>query len=48
MYFYFLVLAAPPEGNQINMSKLDNKNYPRMLQRKFGDHPSISSVEKDV
>jgi hypothetical protein len=29
------------------MSKLD-KNYPRMLEKKFGDHPSISSVEKDV
>jgi hypothetical protein len=30
------------------MSKLDKKNYPRMLQIKFGDHPSISSVGEDV
>jgi hypothetical protein len=29
------------------MSKLD-KNYPGMLQKKFGDHPSISSVEEVV
>jgi hypothetical protein len=24
------------------------KDYPRMLQTKFGDHPSISSVVEDV
>jgi hypothetical protein len=24
------------------------KHYPRMLQTKFGDHPSMSSVEEDV
>jgi hypothetical protein len=29
------------------MSKLD-KEYLRMLQTKFGDHPSISSVVEDV
>jgi hypothetical protein len=29
------------------MSKLD-KDYPRMLQTTFGNHPSISSVGEDV
>jgi hypothetical protein len=33
-------------ANQINMSKLED--YLRMLQTKFGDHPSIISVENDV
>jgi hypothetical protein len=35
-------------ANQINMSKLDKRDYLRMLQTKFGDLPSISSVEEDV
>jgi hypothetical protein len=29
------------------MIKLDN-DYPRMLQTKFGDYSSISSIEEDV
>jgi hypothetical protein len=33
-------------ANQINMSKLDRRL--RMLQTKFGDHPSIISVGNDV
>jgi hypothetical protein len=33
---------------QNHISTLDKKNYPRMIQTKFGDHPSISAVGDDV
>jgi hypothetical protein len=47
-FFFYFKLYWPLKGaNQINVSKLD-KRLPKMLQIKFGDHPSISSVEIDV
>jgi hypothetical protein len=44
--FSILALETLKRVNQINISKLDYKIYPRMLQTNVGDHPSISYVEE--
>jgi hypothetical protein len=43
-----LSLCGPLKGPIKLISAQLIKDYPRMLQTKFGDHPSISSVAIDV
>jgi hypothetical protein len=47
-FFLFLALVAPKRGLIKLMWANLIKDYPIMLQTKFGDHPSIRSVEIDI
>jgi hypothetical protein len=50
-FFQFLALETLKGVNQINMNTLGlrlPKNATDKVQTKFGDHPSISSIEIDV
>jgi hypothetical protein len=46
--FLFLAVAAPKSCQSNLYVQFDKKIHLRMLQTKFGDHPSITSVKGDV